>query len=288
MAVCYRHPNRETGVSCSNCGKPICPDCMTATPVGMRCPDCSRQKTPVRSMRNIYADPTATYVLMGLNILLWVGMLLSGGTTSSVYIDLGLIGSASFQGDPIGVANGEVYRLITGAFLHDPSNPLHLFFNMYILYWLGTMLEPVLGHVRFLALYFASLLAGSFGALLLSAPTALTTGASGAVFGLMAAAFIMQRARGINPMQSGLGAVILLNLAISFIVPGISIGGHLGGLVGGGLAALAIDRVSAGRRATYLPVLACAGIALLAVGGAIAVSDHKAAQIGLAMIGFPT
>jgi membrane associated rhomboid family serine protease len=289
MAVCYRHKDRETRVSCSNCGNPICPDCMTATPVGMRCPDCSRQRTRVTNAQNVYAAPTATYVLIAICVLIWIGEALSGGRGSQFYVDMSLIGGAiGPHGDFIGVAAGEYWRLVTGAFLHDPANPLHVGFNMYILYWLGTMLEPVLGHVRFLALYFASLLAGSFGALLLSAPTALTTGASGAVFGLMAAAFIMQRARGINPMQSGLGAVILLNLAISFIVPGISIGGHLGGLVGGGLAALAIDRVSAGRRATYLPVLACAAIALLSAGGAIAVSDHKAAQIGLAMIGFPT
>src|ERR1051325_3812445 len=193
MAVCYRHPNRETRVSCSNCGNPICPDCMTATPVGMRCPECSRQKTSVKTMRNIYAEPTATYILIGINVVLWLGVMLSGGSSSRVYIDLGLVGSASFQGDPIGVSDGEVYRLITGAFLHDPSNPLHLAFNMYILYWLRAMLPPLVGHVPFVALYFASLLAGAFGALV-SSPHGLTVGASGAVFGLMAAAFVFQRA----------------------------------------------------------------------------------------------
>ena len=162
MAVCYRHPNRETRVSCSNCGKPICPDCMTATPVGMRCPDCSRQSTPVRTMRDVYADPTATFVLIGINVLMYLGTMLSGGNNGSVFVDLGLIGSATtFGGEQIGVAHGEVYRLVTGGFLH--ASILHIFFNMYILYWLGTMLEPVLGHVRFTALYFASLLAGSFG-----------------------------------------------------------------------------------------------------------------------------
>jgi membrane associated rhomboid family serine protease len=274
MAVCYRHPNRETGVSCSNCGKPICPDCMTATPVGMRCPDCSRQKTPVRTMRNIYADPTATYVLIGINVLLYLGTWMSGGDTSTVYIDLGTLGSATFQGSPIGVADGEVYRLITGGFLHDPSNPLHLLFNMYILYWLGTMLEPVLGHVRFTALYFASLLAGSFGALI-AEPHRLTVGASGAVFGLMAAAFVFQRARGVDPWRSGLGPVILFNLALPFLFPNlnISIGGHVGGLVGGAIAALAIEWLGARRKGDLYPVLACVIVGAVAVAGAISVSS---------------
>jgi membrane associated rhomboid family serine protease len=274
MAVCYRHPNRETGVSCSNCGKPICPDCMTATPVGMRCPDCSRQKTPVRTMRSMYADPTATYVLIGINVLLYLGTWMSGGDTSTVYIDLGTLGSATFQGQPIGVADGEVWRLVTGAFLHDPSNPLHLLFNMYILYWLGTMLEPVLGHVRFTALYFASLLAGSFGALV-AEPNRLTVGASGAVFGLMAAAFVFQRARGVDPWRSGLGPVILFNLALPFLFPNlnISIGGHIGGLIGGAIAALAIEYLGARRKGDLLPVLACVAVGAVSVVGAISVSS---------------
>src|SRR4051812_23513192 len=263
MAVCYRHKDRETRVSCSNCGNPICPDCMTATPVGMRCPECSRQRTPVRTMSNIYAAPTVTYALIAICVLIWVGEAASGGRGSQVYEDLSLIGGAvGSNGQVIGVAAGEYWRLITGGFLHDPANPLHLGFNMYILYWLGTMLEPALGHARFLALYFASLLAGALGALLLTDPRAATTGASGAVFGLMAAAFLMQRARGIDPMRSGLGAVIALNLVISFVIPGISIGGHLGGLVGGGVCALLIDRVGVGRRAAVVPVAVCAAIAL--------------------------
>jgi membrane associated rhomboid family serine protease len=274
MAVCYRHPNRETGVSCSNCGNPICPDCMTATPVGMRCPECSRQKTPVRTMRNIYAEPTATYILIGICVLLYLGTWISGGDTSSVYIDLGTLGSASFQGEPIGVADGEYYRLVTGAFLHDPNNPLHIAFNMYILYWLGTMLEPVLGHIRFVALYFASLLAGSFGALV-AAPHSLTVGASGAVFGLMAGAFVFQRARGVDPWRSGLGPVILFNLALPFLFPNlnISIGAHVGGLIGGAIAALAIEWLSPRRRGDLLPVLACVAVGAVSVAGAISVAS---------------
>src|ERR1051325_1717495 len=108
MAVCYRHPNRETGVSCSNCGKPICPDCMTATPVGMPCPEGSRHRTSVRTMHNVYSDPTATYLLIGINVLMYLGTMLSGGTNGSVFIDLGTLGSATFQGGPIGGGNGGV------------------------------------------------------------------------------------------------------------------------------------------------------------------------------------
>src|ERR671919_1088056 len=119
MAVCYRHPGRETGVSCSNCGRPICPDCMTATPVGMRCPECSRQRTPVRTLRNIYAEPRVTYVLIGICVLLYLGTFAQGRGITQVDVDLGTVGIATFEGQPIGVAEGQYWRLITGGFLHD-------------------------------------------------------------------------------------------------------------------------------------------------------------------------
>src|SRR3954453_2696899 len=247
MAVCYRHPNRETGVSCSNCGNPICPDCMTATPVGMRCPDCSRQRTPVRTLRNVYANPTVTYVLIGVCTLLWLGTALSGGRGGSFYDDLVLLAAARDfpSGQTIGVAGHEYWRLITGGFLHAQTSPLHLLLNMYALYWLGTMLEPALGPARFAGLYFASLLTGAFGALLLTEPNRGTVGASGAVFGLMGAAFVLQRMRGVDPMRSGIVPVIAINLAFSLFVPGISIGGHVGGLIGGAAAAYAMERIPA-------------------------------------------
>jgi membrane associated rhomboid family serine protease len=277
MAACYRHPGRETGVSCSNCGRPICPDCMTSTPVGMRCPECSRQKTPVRTLRNVYAQPTVTYVLIGICVLLFFGTEFSG--SPSVFIDLATVGfTAGAEGQPIGVAQEQYWRLISGGFLHDGF--IHIGFNMYILYWLGTMLEPVLGHVRFAALYFASLLAGSFGAILVD-PNVKTVGASGAVFGLMAAAFVFQRARGIDPWRSGLGPIILLNLALPFFTNlNISIGGHIGGLVGGAIAALAMERLGTMRRGDLLPVLACVAVGVVSVIGAIMVSNAEAAQFG--------
>jgi len=276
MATCYRHPSRETGVSCSNCGNPICPDCMTSTPVGMRCPDCAGKKQKVHTMRSMHVDPIVTYVLIGINVLLFLGsggggsIVTGSGGSSRVFQDLALWGPAIDLGH-------DYWRLVTAGFLH--SGLLHVGFNMYMLYWLGTMLEPSLGHVRFTALYFASLLAGSFGALLLS-PNAVTVGASGAVFGLMGAAFVMQRARGIDPMQSGIGPVILFNFALSFLIPNISIGGHLGGLVGGAAAAFAMERLASRRPGIAGPVAACVAVGAIAVVAAIAVSGRNSPFAG--------
>jgi len=274
MATCYRHPDRETGVSCSNCGNPICTDCMTATPVGMRCPDCAKQKTQVRTAASIGGgDPMATYVLIGLSVLVAFGSgsLLGGG--NQVFYDGALNGPGVSDG-------GQYWRLVTSGFLH--AGLIHLGFNMYILYFLGSMLEPALGKVRFLALYFASLLGGSFGALLLS-PMVNTVGASGAVFGLMGAAFIMQRARGMNPMQSGIGPLILLNLVISFVIPGISIGGHLGGLLAGVVAALVIEEVAKRRAPQLVAVAGVALVALVAVAGSLAVAGRET-NVGFGLI----
>jgi membrane associated rhomboid family serine protease len=262
MAVCYRHPGRETGVSCSNCGNPICPDCMTSTPVGMRCPDCSKQRTQVKTMRSMTADPTVAYVLIAVNVLMYFGQ--TASSDNSVYRDFVLYG-------PL-VADGEWWRLLTAGFLHGGT--FHLLLNMYALFFLGRMLEPALGHVRFTALYFASLLAGSFGAVLLS-PDAPVVGASTAIFGLMGAAVVMARNRGVDLMASGLGPVLLINLAITFF-PGfnISIGGHLGGLLGGALAAVAIEALSK-RRSPLPAVLVCAAIAIASVVAAVAFASAK-------------
>ncbi|MBA2566698.1 MAG: rhomboid family intramembrane serine protease [Thermoleophilaceae bacterium] len=265
MEVCYRHSDRETGVSCSSCGRPICPECMTATQVGMRCPECSRQRTQVRTMRSLESEPRLTYALIAANVIAFLGVVASGGTLfrggGPLTVDGALSGSF--------VADGEWWRLLTSGFLH--AGLFHLFLNMFILYVLGSMLEPAIGKVRFALVYFAALLSGSFGALLLS-PDALTLGASGAVFGLMGAAVVVMRSRGINPMESGIGMLILLNLGITFLVPGISIGGHVGGLIGGGLAAYVLFELGARARmpAGAANALA-AGVGLVAAAASIAV-----------------
>lgn len=269
MATCYRHPDRETGVSCSNCGRSICPDCMTPTPVGMRCPECSRQTTQVKTIGSVSHEPRVTYVLIALSVIAFLAsgqFGVGGGNGSRLYTDLALLGRG-FDGTRfLGVAEGEYWRLITGGFLH--SGFLHIAFNMYLLYVIGQMLESTMGSVRFTLLYFAALLAGSAGALLVT-PGALTVGASGAVFGLMGAAFVEMRARGADPMAGGvfgsIGGLILINLALTFVLSGISIGGHIGGLIGGGLVALAYQQADRLRQ----PALAYAGGVAVAVASVV-------------------
>jgi membrane associated rhomboid family serine protease len=228
VEVCYRHPNRETGVRCSNCERPICPDCMTSTPVGMRCPECARQRTRVRTMRNVTGEPRLTYILIGICVVAALGDLFGGGNQLT---DDGALSRAAIQ-------DGEYWRLLTAGFLHDGL--AHLLFNMFGLWILGSILEPAIGTRRFAVIYFVSLLCGSFGSLL-QEDVFRTVGASGAVFGLMGATAVVMWNRGLNILESGLGLWIGLNLVISFL-PGLHIswGGHVGGLIGGTLCALVL------------------------------------------------
>ena len=262
--TCYRHPNRVTGVSCSSCGRPICPDCMTATSVGMRCPECARQKTKVRTAGNLHSEPRVTVAIIVLCVVAFLGsgsFGFGGGGGGTLTADFALNG-------PAVALDGQYWRLVTVGFLH--ANIIHILFNMYLLWILGNMLESTLGSPRFAALYFTALLWGSFGALLVS-PLSNTVGASGAVFGLMGAAAVELRARGINPWQTDIGMLILLNLGISFILPGISIGGHVGGLIGGALVGLAFGFADR-RRSRVLGYALCAALAVVAVAAAIGVA----------------
>jgi membrane associated rhomboid family serine protease len=245
VKYCYRHPDRETGLACSECGRPICADCMTVAPVGLRCPEHSGRPQGVRRMttgvRRAGFEGSGAFVtktLIGLNVgafllLVGTGSPLTSGLAGEVAIDGSL-----FVGDSsIGLAAGEWWRLVTSGFLH--AGLFHLGMNMLLLWWFGAPLEQGLGRARFVALYAVSLLAGAAGALLLSAQTP-TVGASGAVFGLFGAAFVLERQAGIT--RGPAFTIIVLNLLLTFVVPGISIGGHLGGLAGGAVAMLALTR----------------------------------------------
>src|SRR3981081_573760 len=166
MATCYRHPSRETGVSCSNCGRPIWSDCMTTTAVGMRCPECAKQRTQVKRMRDVSTRPQVTIALIAINVVVFLtegshALTISGAAeTGSVIREGALLGSSE---SPLlvgqGVAHGQYWRLVTGGFLH--ASILHIAFNMWVLYSLGTLLEPALGRVRSAALFAVSLLTGS-------------------------------------------------------------------------------------------------------------------------------
>lgn len=268
MATCYRHPTRETGVACSNCGRPICPDCMTPTPVGMRCPECAREKTRVvRGPSRPAHEPTATIVLIAINVIAFVAELATGSTMGS-----GGSGSAVVDGGLFGpyVANGEWYRLVSAGFLH--SGIMHLGFNMFFIWVLGGMLEPAIGRARFVALYFTSLLCGSLGVMLLD-PTSLTVGASGAAFGLLGGAIVEARARGIDIWASGLGITAVLNFAITFAIPGISIGGHLGGFIGGLVVGVLFQQADRMRLPRPAALVACAVLAVIVSVGAVAAAD---------------
>ncbi len=199
---------------------------MVQASVGFHCPDCAhqgRQKVVRGAQLRGGTGTVVTNALIAINVAVFVYGL-GGGleTRNAVTIDGGLFGPA--------VADGEWYRIITSGFLH--ANLIHIGFNCWVLYQLGLLMEPVLGRLRFALVYAVALLSGAFGVLLVD-PNALTVGASGAVFGIMGAAVAAMRSRGINPFQTGLGSTIVLNLLITFAIPGISIGGHVGGLIGG-------------------------------------------------------
>jgi membrane associated rhomboid family serine protease len=265
--TCYRHPGRETAVSCSNCGRPICPDCMVYAAVGIKCPECAGQPAGARAatkragrVAGGVTGAVVTKTLIGINVLVYLVSIAQGSggfsPADSFLVDWGLYGPF--------VAEGEWYRLITAAFLH--ASLIHLGFNMLMLWWFGQALEAAIGRGRFVGVYFVSALAGSAGALLLT-PEELTVGASGAVFGILGAGLVLER-RQIYVFGGGALFVVVLNVVFTFAVSNISIGGHLGGLAGGMLAVLALS--AAGRHPVYgrldlLSVLALLGIAAASV-----------------------
>jgi len=269
---CYRHPDRETYVSCAECGRGICPDCMTFGPVGIRCPDhasaTGRQAAPRRAVRRTSVSlsrrgPFVTQALIGINVGIYLLQLAIGGTVNGtgnwIYEHGVLVSSAiDSSGQVVGVAEGEWWRLLTAAFLH--YGPLHLGLNMLVLWILGQGVESYFGHARYALLYLVAGLAGSAGALVWS-PDALTVGASGAIWGIMGAAIVLERRR-IYVFGGQATALLVLNLAITFLIPGISRGGHIGGLVGGILAALALTSI---RRSPALATLSVVAVGAVSV-----------------------
>ena len=279
LPTCYRHPDRETGLSCSECGRPICTDCMTAGPVGLRCPDhagTAARKGPRIKPRPVIRAPGAklgttqapvTRILIAANVAIYLLTAVQGfGLNSpggSFYIKTLLYGPS--------VAQGEWWRLATSMFLHGFL--LHIAFNMYALWAIGTPVEQYLGSVRYIGLYFVSGLAGSAGALLQS-PLTPVVGASGAIFGILGAMLIIEW-QATGKLGGQAMTLIVINLVFSFTFSGISWGGHVGGLIGGILVTLAYAHWGRGKSAYGQLGLGGAIGLILVAAGSVAISYWK-------------
>ena len=285
--TCYRHPAREAGRRCTRCGKPACPQCLVQASVGSHCVDCAKAARPDVATRAKYwharQPAMITMGLIALNLLVFVYTTvrdprsLGGRSVTIGQVELGLFEAALRDVTlPIRLTSGEVYlldgpdwyRLVTAGFVH--FGIIHVGFNMYLLYMLGNMLEPSMGRIRFLLAYLASLLGGSAVSLMIDSG-GVAGGASGGVFGLMGLAAVGYWMRGINPLSTQIGSLLMLNLFITFVFPGISIGGHIGGLVAGAACGFAVVAPGNQRRPTWVTYAAPVAVSVLAVALAVVV-----------------
>ncbi|RJF43842.1 rhomboid family intramembrane serine protease [Actinomyces sp. 2119] len=260
--VCPRHPQTAAYVRCQRCGRPVCPECQVPSAVGVHCVDCVRtSQAGRRRVRTVLGGrPTSGTAVTNMLILACVVVYIAQFLlqTASIPLDrlLGFVPAAALE---------EPWRFLSTAFLHGP--PLHLAFNMWALWVLGSVLEPLLGRWRFLAVYLLSALGGSVMIYLLASPASqdwvtLTVGASGAVFGLFATTFVVQRRLGRDTSQ--IVGLLVLNAVISLLGANISWQGHLGGLLTGGLLAAVFAWAPRDRRSLY-GVVATVGAAVVLV-----------------------
>jgi membrane associated rhomboid family serine protease len=255
---CYRHPDRQSFVLCQRCGRTVCAQCQTQAAVGVHCPECVREArgamprvkpqavTRVRSMVSSGA-PVATYAIMAVSVLVWLVQQVAG---SAVTNELAFFAPLTLS---------EPWRLITTMFVHGSF--FHILFNMWSVYVFGSMLERQLGRVRYLALYFVSGIAGSV-AVSLIAPGTPAIGASGAIFGLLGAFFVIERSLGGRGVQ--ILVLVALNLAIGFFVPGIAWQAHVGGVIVGAVIGLIYMRTRH-RSQNWIQIGAIAGLGILLV-----------------------
>jgi membrane associated rhomboid family serine protease len=256
----------------------------------MRCPECSRDRTKVRTVRTLPTTAVVTRALIAINVLVFLaetaaGAPLGSGGGGTIWNHGVLYGPALTAHNlaaPFPYSGThEYWRIVTGGFLHDGI--FHILVNMVSLYFVGMVLEPAIGHLNFAAVYFASLLAGSFGALLFQ-PGVPTVGASGAIFGIFGALIIVAYHRGIPIWQSGLGFILLFNLLFSFTFSGISIGGHLGGLIAGLICGEILVQLAERRRMPRLALAGCVAVGIVSVVLAIAVAgSHGLTPHGLTL-----
>jgi membrane associated rhomboid family serine protease len=261
---------------------------MVQASVGFHCPECARTGAQkVRTSRQLFGAgaafrPIVTQVLIALNAAIFLldvamgGDLFRGG--GELTVDGSVLGAqlGPFGFTVGGVADGEWWRLLTGGFLH--GGIIHLGMNMLVLYLIGPMLERELGKVNYAFLYFTALFAGSLGVMLLD-PFAVTVGASGAIYGLLGGAVALQVSRGINPWSSGIGGLILINVLITFTVPGISVGGHLGGLVGGFVAGWLLVQFDERARSPFVAPAVCVGLIVALFAASVWAADYAVTNL---------
>jgi membrane associated rhomboid family serine protease len=288
--TCYRHSGRETNVSCSNCGRPICTQCMTPSPVGMRCPECAGERQQVYTRADIspgadgvvgfFRASPVTASLIALCLIVFFGQMATGYPVG--LFPSGIDGWVTQHGLMYGplIAEGEWWRIVSPGFLH--LGIVHIGLNMYLLYVLGRMLEPELGAAQMLAVYMTSLIAGSLGALILE-PKTPSAGASGAIFGLMGMALVIARSRQINEAVQQIGILVLINLVVTFSYSGISKGAHLGGLIGGAICGVILFELGErrgwlgeGPRARYVGTAIVTALGILLCVACIVVANSQA------------
>ncbi|MEO3931478.1 rhomboid family intramembrane serine protease [Micrococcaceae bacterium Sec7.4] len=249
IPVCPRHPDRPAYVRCQRCGRPACPDCQRAAAVGFQCVDCVNEtKRTTPDVRTVYGGavtagkPVVTLSLIGLCVLVFVLQWLVPGQVVEDNLAFASVYAAPQYG------YFEPWRMLTSAFVHSQGFILHIVLNMYMLWVFGQALEPLLGRIRFLAIFLLSAVGGSVGYLLLTPvlPPSGVVGASGAIFGLFGAMLVVQRRRGGDTRQ--LWVLILINGVIGFVVPGIAWQAHLGGAVTGALCAAVVAYTPRGPR----------------------------------------
>ncbi len=263
---CASHPDRPTGLACSRCGRPACPECLRPAAVGQHCTECVKAgNASVRRARTVAGAPTGgtyglvTYVLMGLNVLAFVVTAAQSRSILDNAADSPLFRAWALF--PPAVAGGEYERLIGSGFLH--IGLFHLLVNMFALYIIGRDVEAILGRARYVAVYLVSLLGGAASVMLLESPISVTAGASGAIFGLLGAqaVILLKLKRSATPVL----VVIGLNIFISISIPGISLWGHTGGLVAGVLATAGILFLPGSTRSSRTGWFALGAVALLAL-----------------------
>ena len=240
MPSCVRHPDRPTGLRCTRCDRPACPECLREASVGYQCVDCVNEgRRTIRQPRTVAGAARTGQSLVVVPVLILLNVAVFGYTVAQAR-SLGSNGNSQLFQDwqlwPPIVAGGEWWRLFTAGFLH--SGPVHIALNMMALYLLGRELEPLLGRIRFTAIYLISLLGGSASVFLFGDERIPVAGASGAVFGLMGGIVVVVLRLKLNPRPVLM--IIALNVFISVAVPGISLLGHLGGLAVGTLATAAM------------------------------------------------